>query len=131
MRRVITLVVIAALAFAALAATAAARTESRFNLVEIVKSAHRSGNTVVTHGKLVVPGDRDDVVGVDRVKFSRTGNIHAVAHFPDGSIKAQGNADANRIIIVGGSGRWNGAAGKIKFHSLSHRRTLLHFAVVQ
>ena len=59
MRRVITLVAIAALAFAALAATAAARTESRFSLVEIVKSAHRSGNTVVTHVKLVVPGDRE------------------------------------------------------------------------
>jgi hypothetical protein len=131
MRRLITLGVITALAFAALAATAAARTESRFNVVEIVKSAHRVGNHFVTSGKLVVPGDRDDVVGHDHVKFSRKGNIHAVVHFPDGTIKAQGNANANRIIIVGGSGRWNGAAGKINFRSLSHRATLLRFAIVQ
>jgi hypothetical protein len=131
MRRMITLVVIAALAFAALAATAAARTESKFSLVEIAKSAHRVGNHVVTTGLLVVPGDRDDVVGHDHVKFSRKGNIHAVVHFPDGALRAQGNANANRIIIVGGSGRWNGAAGKINFRSLTHRKTLLRFSIVQ
>jgi hypothetical protein len=131
MRRVITLAVIAALAFAALAATAAARTESRFSLVEIAKSGHRSGNHIVLRGVLVARGDRDDVVGHDHVRISRRGNIHALFHFPDGALKAQGNADAHRIIIVGGSGRWNGAAGKIKFRPLSGRRTLLHFAIVQ
>jgi hypothetical protein len=131
MRRVITLVVIAVLAFAALAATAAARTESRFNLIETVKSGHKvNNNTFITHGVLSVPGDRDDIVGTDTVKFRRH-SIHARVHAFGGTMKAQGNFAANRIVIVGGSGRWNGAAGKIKFHSLSHNKTLLRFDVVQ
>src|SRR5689334_2724635 len=106
-----------------MASSAAARTESKFSLVEVVKSQHRVGNRIETHGVLLFPGT-STVAGTDRVKFSRRGNIHAVARFPDGKIKAQGNANANRIIVVGGSGRWNGAAGKIKFRSLSRRRTL-------
>jgi hypothetical protein len=130
MRRVITLAVITALALAALAATAAARTESKFNLIETVKSGHPINNhkAFETHGVL---SDSSGVVGTDTVKFSRKGNIHARLHFFGGTLKAQGNADANRIVIVGGSGRWNGAAGKIKFRSISHRKTLLRFDVVQ
>jgi plastocyanin len=120
----------AALALTVMATTAAARTESRFSVVEVQKSSRRVDNHFVTHGVLFVPGT-NTVAGTDRVKFSRKGNVHAVARFPDGKIKAQGNINASRIVVVGGSGRWNGAAGKIKIHRLSHRKTLLNFAIVQ
>jgi len=124
--------VLAAIATAAFAAaTAGARVESKFSVVEIQKSGHRAGNRFVTRGVLVQPGDRDNVLGTDRVKFSRKGNIHAVLFFPDGKLKAQGNANASRIIITGGTRRWNGAAGKVKFRQLSRRRTLLNISVVQ
>ncbi len=79
---------------------------------------------------LYVPGT-STVAGTDRVKFSRRGNVHAVVRFPDGKLKAQGNINASRILVVGGSGRWNGAAGKINVRPLSHRKTLLRFAIVQ
>jgi hypothetical protein len=131
MRRVILVGVIAAVAVAALAATAGARTESRFTLIETAKSQHRAGNHTITHGVLALATDPDDIIGTDRVKFNRKGNIHARAHFGGGTIKAQGNVNASRILIVGGSGRWNGAAGKINFRSLSRRKTLLRFAIVQ
>jgi predicted secreted protein len=124
------LAVAAVLALAVIASTAAARTESKFSLVEVQKSSRRVGNHFVNHGVLFVPGT-STVAGTDRVKFSRKGNVHAVARFPDGKIKAQGNVDASRIVVVGGSGRWNGAAGKIKIHQLSRRKTLLSFAIVQ
>lgn len=134
MRRVIIVGVITALALAAMATVAAARTESRFSLIETVKSSHKiNNNTFITHGVLSEATDPDDVVGTDSVKFSRAGHgtIHARAHVFGGTLKAQGNVAANRIIIVGGSGRWNGAAGKINFRSLNHRQTLLRFAIVQ
>lgn len=130
MRRLMAFGIAAALALAVMATTAAARTESRFSVVEVVKSQHRAGHKVVTRGNLFVPGT-STLVGTDRVKFNKKGNVHAVARFPDGKIKAQGNVNASRIIVVGGTGRWNGAAGKINFRSLSHRKTLLRFAIVQ
>ncbi len=129
MRKLTALAATVVLVFAVMAATAAARTESRFSLIEVAKSQHRAGNKFITHGNLYTTGG--SFVGTDRVKFSRKGNIHAVAHFGGGTLKAQGNANASRILVVGGSGRWNGAAGKINFHSLSHRKTLLRFAIVQ
>ncbi len=129
MRRFTALVIAVVLALAVMAASAAARTESKFSLIEVAKSQHRAGNKFITHGNLYTTGG--SFVGTDRVKFSRKGNIHARAHFGGGTLKAQGNANASRILIVGGSGRWNGAAGKIKFRSLSRRKTLLRFAIVQ
>jgi hypothetical protein len=131
MRRVLLVGVLAAVAVAAVAATAGARTESRFTLIETVKSQHRAGNHFISHGVLAEASDPDDIIGTDRVKSNRRGNIHASAHFGGGTLKAKGNVNASRILIIGGSGRWNGAAGKINFRSLSRRRTLLRFAIVQ
>jgi hypothetical protein len=135
MRRIMLLGALSVAAATSVAVTTAgAQTATKFSAIEIVKSAHRvSHNKFVTRGVLVVPGDRDEVLGTDRVTFSRRGHgtIHAVAFFPDGKIKAQGRADHNRIQIVGGTRRWNGAAGKIRFQPLSHRATFLTFTVVQ
>src|SRR5690348_11877501 len=127
MRRVLLVGVLAAVAIAAFAATAGARTESKFSLIEVQKAQHRVGHKFITHGNLYTTGGT--FVGTDRVKFSPRGHgtIHARARFGGGTLKAQGKVNASRILIVGGSGRWNGAAGKINFRSLSHRKTLLRF----
>src|SRR5207244_4416158 len=115
-----------------LAATAGARSETRFSVVAKNTSGHRAGaNHFVVRGKLLQPGDLDDVVGSYKAKFSQRGGIHAVAFFPDGKIKVQGNTNASRIPIIGGTRRWNGAAGKLKTHNINHRLTLLTFIVVQ
>ncbi len=37
----------------------------------------------------------------------------------------------NRLPIIGGSGEFNGAAGKLKTHNLGKRKTLLTFIFVQ
>ena len=131
MRRVLLIGVLAAVAMAAVVATAGARTESKFSLIEVQKAHHRVGNRFITHGALYTTGGT--FVGTDRVKFARRGHgyIHAVARFGGGALRAQGHINASRIIIVGGSGRWNGAAGKINFRPLSRRKTLLRFAIVQ
>jgi hypothetical protein len=129
MRRVLLVGVLAAVAVAALVGTAGARTESRFSLIEVAKAQHRVGNKIITHGNLYTTGG--SFVGTDRVKFSKRGNIHARARFGGGTLKAQGNVNASRILVIGGTGRWNGAAGKINFRPLSRHKTLLRFAIVQ
>jgi hypothetical protein len=131
MRRFAALLALVALAAGVLAATAGARVESRFSVIAHATHRARVGNHQLEKGRLLVPGDRDDIVGHYLAKFSRRGRIHAVAIFPDGKIKIQGNTNANRIPIIGGSGRWNGAAGKLKTRGLSRRDTLLTFIVVQ
>jgi hypothetical protein len=135
MRRFLWIGALVAVLGALFATSAGARTETRFSVIAHQTSGHRAGNQFVIHGRLLQPGDRDDVVGRFRAKFSRRGRVHAVAVFPDGKLKAQGNTRGNRngrrIPIVGGSGRWNGAAGKLKTHNLGHHETLLTFIVVQ
>ena len=37
----------------------------------------------------------------------------------------------NRLSIIGGTGEFNGAAGKLKTRNLGHKKTLLTFAFVQ
>jgi hypothetical protein len=132
MRRFILLGALGALLAAAIAASASAQTVTRFSVIEVVTSGHPAGkHHFVTTGKLVEPGDRDDVVGRDEVRFSRGGHVNAVAFFPDGKLKAIGNLAGHKLPIVGGTRRWDGAGGKIKFQPLSSKRTRLTFTVVQ
>jgi hypothetical protein len=121
---------LAALAVVAVAATASAQTASKFSVIAIKTSAHRAGPShFVVHGRLVQPGDRDHVLGTFKYRVSRHFRVHAVAFFPDGKIRVQGKG--NRLPIVGGTGRWNGAAGKLLVRTLGNRASLLTFTVVQ
>lgn len=146
MRRALLTAFLLAIAIGAVAATASARsartTTTKIQVVEIQKSSRPTHHSFISRGVLVQPGDRDDVVGHDVVKFTpRKGHGHqnqlevkGVAHFRDrGSLKVQGGAGPgdNRLPIIGGSGDFNGAAGKLKTHNLGHKRTLLTFIFVQ
>ena len=132
MRRFLVLGALVALVAGVVAASAGARTESRFSVVAKSTHANRlSGHRFLVRGQLLQPGDLDDIVGHFAAKFGRHGATHAIARFPGGNIKVQGNRNTNRIPIIGGSGVWNGAAGKLKTHNINKRLTLLTFVVVQ
>jgi hypothetical protein len=141
MRRVITAgVALAAVGAAIVAAPAGARPShsvrvTTFSVVEHVRSAHRRGNTFITRGVLTEPGSGGtDVEGFDKVEFTpHGGTVHArgVFFFPDGKLKANGDLRHRKLPIVGGTRRWNGASGKLKFRPITSRRTLLTFTVVQ
>jgi hypothetical protein len=132
MRRFLLLGALVGVVAAILAATAGARTETRFSVIAHNQSAHRVGpKHFVVKGSLLQPGDRDNVLGSFKAKFASHGRIHAVAFFPDGKIKIQGRTNANRIPIIGGTRRWNGAAGKLKTRQLNKNNSLLTFIIVQ
>jgi hypothetical protein len=131
MRRSVLLGALVAVIGAVFAATAGARVETRFSVIAQQTGGHQAGRHFVTRGRLLQPGDRDDVVGHYRSKFGRHGRVHAVALFGDGAIKLQGNTNASRIPIVGGRGRWNGAAGKVKTRNLRGGDQLITFVIVQ
>ena len=60
--------------------------------------------------------------------------VKGVAHFRgQGSLKVQGGAGPgdNRVPIVGGTGAFNGAGGKLETHNLGHKMTRLTFIFVQ
>ena len=131
MRRVLLLGLLAAIAAAGLAtATAGAQTVTKFSVVEKVKTAKRTDCCFVTTGALLSP-TTGGKVGTDEAKFTQTGHVRAVAFFPDGKLKVSGKLNHNKVPIVGGTRRWDGASGKLKFHPLSRRKTLLTFTVVQ
>ena len=120
----------------AFAATAFAQQTTTISVVAVQKSQQRAGhNTVIAKGALV---GSSRVVGHYRAKFTfhrhnRNLRIRAVAKFRRGSLKVkgtQGRGD-NRIPIIGGTGRFNGAAGKLKTHNLGRNKTLLTFVFVQ
>jgi hypothetical protein len=141
MRKVITAgVAVAAVGAAIVAAPAAARPShsvrvTTFSVVEHVRSVHRRGNTFIQHGVLTEPGSGGtDIEGTDEVAFRRhdgTVHVRAVVFFPDGKLKVNGDLRHRKVPIVGGTRRWNGASGKLKFVPITSRRTLLTFTVVQ
>lgn len=140
MRRALLLLSVAALVTVGLAAVAAARTETRFTVVSVQTSQKKVGqNTIVSRDTLWSPvtGNR---VGRDVVKITfrknRTGKLHAIGFFRgEGTLKVQGTLargnNNSRFLVIGGTGDFNGAAGKVKVHNLSSRKSLLHFAFVQ
>jgi hypothetical protein len=131
MRRVLFLALAAAIAALALAAaTAGAQTVTKFSVVEKVKTAKRTDTGIVTTGVLLSP-TTGGVVGTDKVKFTQTGHVGGVLYFADGKLKVAGNLNHRKVPIVGGTRRWDGASGKLKFEPLSSRKTLLTFTVVQ
>jgi hypothetical protein len=139
MRRAFLFISLVAIATIAIAATASARTETRFSVVASKGHGHQVGShSFLQHGRLSQPGDRDDVVGRYQAKFTQRSNhklrLRAVASFPgQGSLKAKGflSGRNSRVPIIGGTGAFNGAAGKLKIHNLRHGRALLTFIFVQ
>ena len=148
MRRLLLLVGLITVAIAAMAAMASARTETRFSVVHSdSKEGHPAGhNTFIQRGRLRSPVT-NRVVGHDVIKAKllprrNAVRIRIVSRFRgQGSLKALGVVSArhnpSRIPIIGGTGAFNGAAGKLKARGLSTFRgggvnkTLFTFIFVQ
>ena len=132
MRRVYLVGVAAALAVlvaAVFAGSAGARTESRFSVVADATHGHAHANAFHLRGRLRDASNH--VVGHFRATFKRGGHIRAIFNFGNGTLKANGDQARHRVPIVGGTGVWNGAAGKLKIRNLPHNNALLTFVVVQ
>jgi hypothetical protein len=138
MRRIFLAVALAAIVMAAVAATASAQRVTTIRVVATQTSQHRSGHSFIARGRLAEPGNLSDVVGRYQAKFTPRPHhrvrIRGVASFfGQGTLKVKGieGPRDNRILVIGGTGHFNGAAGKLKTRSLSRRNTLLTFAFVQ
>jgi hypothetical protein len=78
-------------------------------------------------GKLFDRHNHDDRVGRDRGRAKiggHVGHVHGVFHLNGevggrGDLKYRGDIESgdNRLVIVGGSGDFNGVSGKIVFHN--------------
>ena len=131
MRRLIFTAVIAMLVAAALAASAAGRSESRFGVLADGTHQIKRQHVFILKGKLREPHNRSNVVGHFRAKFRRGGHVAAVFTFDNGKIRASGNQNNNnKVPIVGGTRHWNGASGKVLIHNRKGN-ALLRFVVVQ
>lgn len=142
MRRVLLLASLLAVAVAVFAAMASAKpaktTTTKFSVIEIRKSTHARRHSFIARGALVRVNDRDDVVGHDVVKFSPRSKgrfeVKGTAFLKgEGTLKVQGGVTKGNdtVPIIGGTGDFNGAAGKLKTHQLSKKKTRLTFIFVQ
>lgn len=128
---------IAALALASVTATTAgAQTVTKFSVVTLTKSSHPSGNSIIVRHAVVEPGERNEVLGRDVAKFTPRGQrvrARIVFFFADGSLKVKGvfGPGDNKLAIIGGSGRWNGASGKARLRSAGAGAERYSFTVVQ
>lgn len=120
------------------------RTETQFTVFDHTFASQRtSSGGFVFRDVLTEPNDRDDVVGHLRGVGTGCGQgcfeIKALVHiFDEGYLKVRGkflrnrpSRQNNRLIIVGGSGAYNGAAGKVRVHGLGGSNSLLTFDFVQ
>jgi hypothetical protein len=124
----------AAVAVLALAAvtgtTAGAQTVSKFS-VQTVNTHPLHGSGPIQVGRLSEVGEPRETVGRFKARFTRS-HVKAIASFNGrGRIKFAGNLRNNRLQILGGSGVWNGASGKVKVHNLPGPEVVLTFTVVQ
>src|SRR5262245_5859005 len=117
--------------------TASGQTVTELGVIGVTKSNSHHGNVGIERGVLVHRGVR---VGDYTLRFKLVGHrrarVRAVANFTGrGSLKVKGvfapGNNNSRIPIIGGTGEFNGAAGKLKTHSLGHNRTHLKFLFVQ
>lgn len=133
MRKLIA-VTVAALALAAVtAATAGAQTATKFSVQTASSHGHRTSTGFRVTGRLAEVGESSETVGTFKADFSgpRGRHVRFVGFFPDGKIKANGNQSNNKVPIVGGTRRWNGAGGKVNIGNLPHTgNVILTFTVV-
>ena len=146
MRKLIAAASLAAVGLALLAIPASASFDHHFTVLEKASFKPFSNETAFRfRGKLFDPRNRDDRVGRDRgvckVRPSGTLRCRGTYHLNGeiggfGDIKVRGNLQSGkpqRLNVIGGSGDFNGAAGKLLFEDLNRRATksLDHFALVR
>jgi hypothetical protein len=137
MRKVFVIAALTAIAVAGTVATANAQRVTKFSVVAVGRHAHRIDHSFVVGGVLKEVGE-SQIVGRYKAKFTpRSGHrvrIRANAFFRnEGLIKVKGieGPGDNRLNVIGGTGAFNGASGKLITHGLSRNRTLLTFTIVQ
>ena len=138
MRKLALAVVLAALGTALLANSALAF-DHHFSVLSKTKSGQRAGDTFRFKDVLLNPSDRSDRVGRDRGQCTQKSRhavkCRAVVHLNgkiggSGDIRVHGDfgRQDNRLNVVGGSGQFDGVAGKMKLHGTANRRIdKLHF----
>lgn len=140
MRRIIKVGLGTAVAFAVLAAPASASFDRHFTVFSKGTSSENSKNAFSFTEELFADPGRDDHVGRDRGECrgsSRTSiQCRAVIHLNGevgglGEIKVNGNLGRhdNRLNVVGGSGDFNGVAGKLLLGGNNGQE--LHFDLVR
>jgi hypothetical protein len=140
MRKLIVAAALAALGVGLLAIPASASFDHHFRVIEKA-SFHPTTNGYRFKGKLFQSRNRDNRVGRDhgRCKLSHdAGRCHGIVHLNGeiggfGDIAFRGNIrdHDNRLNVVGGSGDFNGVAGKILLQNVNRRTTILHFDLVR
>jgi hypothetical protein len=142
MRKLILTGAIATLGVGLLATSASASFDHHFSVIAKQVSGHQVGqHAFVFKDKLLQPGNRSNRVGRDKGKCREASHrklrCHAVVHLNGeiggfGDIRVAGNIGRgdNRVNVVGGTGDFNGVAGKMLIHSLHGDTDRLHFDLV-
>lgn len=137
-RTVLLLSGLTVLAAAAIVATATALQATKLRVVTHHEHARRIAHGFIVRGQLVDAANRRNRVGRFEATFRPLGHhrvrIRAVAVFDRiGSLKAKGveGPGDNRLPIIGGTGAFNGAAGKLITRNIRNDHTLLTFVFVQ
>jgi hypothetical protein len=135
MRKLIVTGVIAALGIALLAIPASASFDHHFRVFEKARFHELPGGKAFRFkGKLFHPHHRHNRAGRDhglcKIRPHETLRCRGTYHLNGeiggfGDIKVSGNLgpDDNRLNVVGGSGDFNGVAGKLVFRYLNQRGT--------
>jgi hypothetical protein len=143
MRKLIAVGVLAAVAIAVLAVPAFASFDRHFSVISKGVSERNIPNGFVFKDKLLDPNNRQDRVGRVRGKCrirreARKVRCHAVVHLNGnlggfGDIRVRGDLGRgdNRLNVVGGTGDFDGVAGKILLHNLGRNTDKLHFDLVR
>ena len=143
MRKFVLAGVIATLAVAMLAIPASASFDRHFSVIGKQVSGGPVGeNAFRFKDKLLQPHNRANRVGrlkgICREASQRAIRCHADVHLNGeiggfGDIRVRGNIGRgdNRFNVVGGTGDFNGVAGKLLLHNLSPRADRLHFDLVR
>jgi hypothetical protein len=132
MRKLIAAVAATVALAAVTGTTAGAQTVSKFSVQTVNSHPLHGARTNIIVGRLAEPGEAE-FVGRFAAKFGRRQHVKAIASFNGrGRIKFAGSfRNNNRLQILGGSGVWNGASGKVKVHNIAHGEVILTFTVVQ
>jgi hypothetical protein len=143
MRKFVLAGVIATLGVAMLAIPASASFDRHFSVIGKQVSGGPVGeNAFRFKDKLLQPHNRSNRVGrargICREASQRAIRCHAVLHLNGkiggfGDIRVRGNVGRgdNRFNVVGGTGDFNGVAGKMLLHNLGRRADRLHFDLVR
>ena len=143
MRKFVLAGVIATLGVAMLAIPASASFDRHFSVIGKQVSGGPVGeNAFRFKDKLLQPHNRANRVGrlkgICRAASQRAIRCHADVHLNGeiggfGDIRVRGNIGRgdNRFNVVGGTGDFNGVAGKMLLHNLSPRADRLHFDLVR